>query len=166
MALIGTYIVIPEFSLKNEYTTGLLFGVLSGFVYAFVPILHQRHQDIPGSLRTLAQFSFAFLFFSLMAPFGQWDFPASDWPLLIFMGIVCTLVGHALWVKATTELPIKVTSCIFYTGLPFTLFFERVLLGKEIAFFTLCGAVMIIAANLINIDWRRPADAPKSAPTR
>jgi drug/metabolite transporter (DMT)-like permease len=156
IAIIGSYIVIPEFSLKNEYTVGLLFGILSGFVYAFVPILHKQHQDIPGSLRTLAQFSFALLFFTCMAPFGQWNVPASDWPILIFMGVVCTLIGHVLWVKATTALPIKVTSCIFYTGLPFTLFFERVLLDKEIALVTLCGAAMIIVANLLNIEWRRP----------
>lgn len=156
IAILGSYIVIPEFSLKNEFTIGLLSGILSGFIYAIVPILHQRNQDMSGSLRTLAQFSFALLFFALLAPFSQWQIPSTDWPILIFMGIVCTLIGHALWVRATTELPIRVTSCIFYTGLPFTLFFERVLLGKEIAMITLSGAGLILFANLINIEWRKP----------
>lgn len=157
IAIAGSYIVIPEFSLENKSTIGLFVGILSGFVYAAVPILHQRNQDLNGDLRTLAQFSFALLFFFLLAPLSQWNIATADWPILIFMGVVCTLIGHALWVRATTELPIKVTSCIFYTGLPFTLFFERVLLGKEIAMMTLCGAALILLANLINIEWRPPA---------
>lgn len=160
LAIAGSYVVIPEFSFKNTATIGLCFGILSGFVYALVPILHQRHQAIDNSLRTLAQFSFALLFFATLAPFGQWNIEARDWPILIFMGVVCTLIGHALWVRATTELPIRVTSCIFYTGLPCTLFFERVLLGKHIDFITLCGAGMILLANLINIDWRRASTLP------
>lgn len=154
-AILGSYLVIPEFSLENNHTLGLMIGVLSGFVYALVPILHQKSQEISANLRTLAQFSFALVFFTLLWPFSDGHVASADWPILLFMGIVCTLIGHGLWVRATTELPIQVTSCIFYTGLPFTLFFEWTLLGKSLDVIPLCGAALILFANLLNIEWRQ-----------
>jgi len=155
MAILGSLIAIPELSIKNSHTQGLLIGIASGFFYALVPIVHQQNRHISNGMRTLAQFSVALVLFLLLTPWGNWDFSSSDWPLLIFMGIVCTLIGHALWVSASTHLPIQIISAIFYLGLPFTLLFEVLLLGKGIVLTTMIGAALILIANFINIDWRK-----------
>ena len=150
MAITGSYMIIPDFSIENTNTLGLILGIFSAFVYALVPILHQKNKDIPTSSRTLAQFTIALIFFAFFSPMAQWNIPNSDWPILIFMGVFCTLIGHGLWVRATTLLPAKTTSCIFYMGLPFTLLFEFLITSNPMSPPTLIGAALILTANLLN----------------
>ena len=55
LALAGTYLVIPEVSLSNNITSGLLVASLSGFCFALLPILHQRNRHLPDRLRTFGR---------------------------------------------------------------------------------------------------------------
>jgi drug/metabolite transporter (DMT)-like permease len=53
LALAGTYFIIPEFSMSNNTTMGILLGVLSGFCFALLPVLHQQYAHIPERVRIL-----------------------------------------------------------------------------------------------------------------
>jgi drug/metabolite transporter (DMT)-like permease len=151
LAVAGNILVIPEFSIHNEGVIGLGLGVLSGFFYAFLPILQQRNAHLPALTRALGQFVFGLVVFLLLWPLSNWDLSAHDWLGLLFLGIMCTLVSHTLWVRVTTMLSTKTTSVIYYLYIPVSLALSVVVLGEHVNFAMVVGAGLIIAANVIGV---------------
>lgn len=147
VALLGTWLLMPEIDLENNLTLGLLIGVLSGLAAAFLPIWHQRYADVDGNLRAWGQFTFALPVFICTLPWSTWNVPAEDLPVLLYIGLVVTLCGHALWVHASTALSTTTTSIISYLYLPCALFFGYFLLDEKLSGRMLIGALCIFAAN-------------------
>lgn len=159
LAFIGTIIIVPEFSLDNSVTLGILIGVLSGLVYACCPILHQRNQHIPSSIRALGQFSFALILFLFFIPQMKWDFPPLDWGWLLFLGFVSTFVAHTLWVRSSTSLSTVTTSIISYLYVPLAVLLSFLILGEVITVKMAGGAALIIGGNAAALfgQWKRSA---------
>jgi len=151
LAVIGNLIVTSGFGTSGDIFLGFMIGVLSGFFYAMMPLLHKRFAETSSLFRTLCQFTFALVLFGVLAPWGDWSFPSEDWVYLLLLGIVCTLVGHALWVRASTSLNTELISCIFYLGLPCTILFEQLLTDAQLTLSTLFGAALIVVANVMTI---------------
>jgi hypothetical protein len=57
--------------MTNNITIGILLGVISGFCFALLPILHQQYKAIPERARILGQFLFALIAFSFFTPLSQ-----------------------------------------------------------------------------------------------
>jgi len=153
----GCLLVVPEFDISSAATIGMLLGILSGFLYACLPLLHQRAQNIPTMTRTWGQSTFALLVFLPLSSQSQWQLSAEDWGMLIILGFFCTFIAHGLWVKASTELPGIVTSLVYYLYLPMTIFLSAIFLQEKITFSMGLGAAMILGANVIQsiASWKR-----------
>lgn len=144
----GCVLVTPEFNLSNDVTAGFLVGVLSAVFYAALPLLHRRIIQLPTLTRTWGQFAFAGLFFCLLWPQTQWHISAPDWYRLLLLGLLCTVISHGLWVKASSELPGVITSSIYYLYVPLTMLQSFLFLDETISHQMLLGAALIIGANL------------------
>lgn len=155
MAVGGTILVVPEFNVRNREVMGLGLGVLSGFFYAFLPILHQQHARIPAFTRALGQFAFGLLTFLLFWPLSDWHLEMRDWWGLLFLGTLCTLLGHTLWVRVTTVLSTKTTSIIYYLYVPVSLVLSVIVLDERVDAGMIAGAGLIIMANIIGAVYRR-----------
>lgn len=153
----GCLMVVPEFSLRNANTTGLLIGVLSGFLYACLPVLHQRASRIPTLTRAWGQFVFALVVFVPFAGQSQWQLAPVDWVKLVVLGLLCTLVAHSMWVKASTELPGVVTGLVYYLYIPIAIVLSAVFLGEEITLPVIAGGLLILSANIGQtiFSWRK-----------
>jgi drug/metabolite transporter (DMT)-like permease len=151
IAFFGTYLIIPEFSFKNNITLGLAISVVSGLFFALLPILHQKSQHISGTQRALGQYFFAIPLFLLF--FSKYDFnlESSDWWSLLYLGVLGTFLAHTLWINVTTKLNTTITSLIFYIIIPVTMTFSYFWLGEEMKLNKLLGALMIISANILGI---------------
>lgn len=149
MAVAGNILVVPEFNIADKGVMGLGLGVLSGFFYAFLPILQQKHSHLPALTRALGQFTFALMIFLFLSPFSDWQLSISDWAGLLFLGIMCTLVSHTLWVRLTTILPTRTTGIIYYLYVPVSLILSVLILDERIDVAMTVGAGLIIAANLL-----------------
>jgi drug/metabolite transporter (DMT)-like permease len=147
----GTYLIIPEFSLKNNITLGLAISIISGLFFAMLPILHQKSQFIPGTQRALGQFIFAIPLFLLFIPQYDFNLNKADWYSLLYLGIFGTFISHSLWINVSTKLNTTVTSLIFYIIIPITMTVSYFWLGEEMKFNKILGALMIVAANIIGI---------------
>lgn len=151
VAAIGAILVVPSFTMSNATAAGMLLACLSALLYASLPLLHQRWSSIPTDTRTLGQFGFALLFFSLFAPRTEWTLNARDWAGLLFLAIGVTLVAHSLWVRVTTRLPPSVTSIIYYGNIPFAILLSVLLLHEPLTVRTMSGAVLIIAGSITGL---------------
>ncbi len=140
--------ILPESAAGRAASRlGLAIGAVSGTFYAFLPLLHQRHSHMDHEIRTWAQFAWALPVFLPLAPWGTWTFNTTDVLLLIHLGLVVTLIGHLLWVKATTELPIETTSILSYLQLPVTLAMNWLIIAEGLTLSMLAGATLIVAGQ-------------------
>ncbi len=154
MAMVGVYLVVPQVDWHSVYFQGLLVSILSGVLYACLPIIHQFSKDISNSARAWGQFTFAFAVFVPFSAFESWQLTQFDWLGLIFLGVVATLVAHSLWVKATTELPGAIASMVYYLYVPMAMALSYVFIQEKITTLMILGAALIISANLITIVYR------------
>ena len=154
VAVFGTYLVIPEFSLTNQITAGLLLGISSGFCFALLPVLHQKNQHIPDNVRTFGQLFFALIIFLFFLPSTEWQFKISDWLSLLYLAVLGTFIAHWLWIRVTTRISTTITSVIFYTVIPLTMVLSHFWLGEEMHANKLIGAGLIVAGNLIGFIGR------------
>lgn len=151
LAVGGNLLIVPEFSLQNNITVGLLIGLGSGLFFAFLPLLQQRNKHIFSYTRAFGQYLFGLIFFSLFAFQANLDLPESDWWYLGILGIVCTLGAHTLWLRATTHLPHAASSVIYYLSIPIAMLVSYFFLAEPMPLNKILGAILIILANLIGI---------------
>ncbi|MFA5494141.1 MAG: DMT family transporter [Porticoccaceae bacterium] len=149
LCIVGCYLVVPEPSIDSRATLGFLVGVFSAFLYGAMPLMHRRIIHLPTTTRTWGQFAFAALFFLALWPETDWQLTPADWWALLVLGTLCTLFAHALWVKASTELPGIITSSIHYLYPPMTVVQSYFFLGETITVATVAGTALIIGANLV-----------------
>ncbi|MGQ9426785.1 DMT family transporter [Gilvimarinus sp. F26214L] len=157
VCFLGVVLIAPSFDLRNQVTLGMLMGVFSGFLYACLPLLHQRIMHVPTMSRAWGQFAFAALVFVPLAGYSEWDLQLADWWRLLVLGLVCTVLGHTLWVKASSELPPVVTGVSYYLYVPIAMVGSFALLDEAITPSMVLGAGLIIAANvsIALLAWQR-----------
>jgi drug/metabolite transporter (DMT)-like permease len=166
-AATGAILIVPEFRLENRVAFGMLLAAISAVMYATLPILHQRWSHLPTGTRALGQFGFALLAFTLLLPMSSWDLEARDWLGLIFLAVGPTLIGHSLWVRATTRLSPPATSIIYYGNLPVAVGLGVFALGEPLTARTMGGALLIVGGGIFGLAmrWRRRRlDHPDSPP--
>jgi drug/metabolite transporter (DMT)-like permease len=151
----GAVLVVPTFNLSNTTALGMLLACVSALMYASLPLLHQRWSQIPTGIRTLGQFGFALLFFSLFITKTNWNLTPRDWGGLLFLAIGVTLIAHSLWVRVTTRLSPSATSILYYANIPIAISLSVLILGEPLTTRTLSGATLIITSGLIGLATRR-----------
>lgn len=155
LAAAGAVLVVPTFDLRNDVALGMLLACVSALLYASLPLLHQRWSHIPTATRTLGQFGFALLFFSLFITRTKWDLTPRDWAGLLFLAIGVTLIAHSLWVRVTTHLSPSATSILYYGNIPVAIALGVFVLREPLTMRMMSGAAMIVAGGLIGLVSRR-----------
>lgn len=151
LACVGTYLLIPEFSLENDQTLGLAIGILSGLASAVLPLLHQHNVKVNTNLRAWGQFTFALPVFLLCWPLTEWTIIPSEIPLILYLSLGIALVGHGMWVHVTSVLSTTIISVLSYLYLPSSLLLGYLLIGdsEKLTGRTLVGTVLVLAANAL-----------------
>jgi drug/metabolite transporter (DMT)-like permease len=155
LAAAGAVLVVPKFDLRNDTAVGMLLACASAAMYASLPLLHQRWSHIPTGIRTLGQFGFALLFFSLFAARTNWDLTPRDWAGLLFLAIGVTLIAHSLWVGVTTRLTPSSTSILYYGNIPVAIALGVLILHEPLTVRTISGASLIITGGMLGLLSRR-----------
>ncbi len=147
ICFLGCLVVAPEFSLDNEIALGIAVGLLAALLYAALPLLHQRATDIGTPERTWGQFAFALLVFLPLLGGANWQLATTDIYQLLALGLLCTVVSHGLWVKASTELPAIYASMIYYLYLPGAVIGSALFLGEPMTSEKLLGCALVLGSS-------------------
>ena len=144
----GVLVTIPEFSIQNQMTAGIAWGMLSSLSYAVLSLMNRRFAgQYSGRVICLYEQGSAVLLL-LPAPFLiQASYTVSDWGSLLFMGVVCTALAHTLYVGSLKNVRVQTASVISGMETVYGILLAFLLLheapsGREV----LGGAIIIAAA--------------------
>ncbi|NAO28824.1 DMT family transporter [Pseudomonas syringae pv. dysoxyli] len=101
LVTLGLVLVTPSFELANQGTVGLLWGIASGLSFALLAMTNRRATDGRNGVQVVFWQNATVAL--IMAPFALLDLVAlgpTDWTNLAILGVLCTAVSQALFVKS------------------------------------------------------------------
>ena len=148
--LAGLLLVVPEFSLDDAGTVGLLWAILSAALFAVLALMNRRLlQQQTFSVVAFYQQAVAAM---CLIPF-MWIEGLPTEPetigLLLLLGAVCTALPHTLFIKALGVLKAQLVSIV--TGLEpvYGIIFAAWLLHEIPGLTVILGAVIVFAAVIV-----------------
>lgn len=149
VVLFGIILIVPETSLQNNVTMGVLIGVLSAFLYAIRNLLHRQHFSHYSGAKAMA-FQTLIICPCLLL-FVSDDFVVMDahtLGLLVMLGTVFTAIPHALVANALTHLRAKTFSLVACMQPFYGVVFAIIILHEEPTIKTLIGGLLVICAAI------------------
>lgn len=147
--LIGIYFLVPEFSVDNTTTQGVLWGIFSAFTFALRNVLLGHWFSHQSASRSMGyQVLIVAVLMTPIIALSSHQPRVIDWWLLLGLGIIFTAVthtlfGHALrYLKATT---VGVVSCMQPV---YAVIYGMLVLHDVPDLPTVFGGVIIMAAAL------------------
>ncbi|MCL1038640.1 DMT family transporter [Shewanella submarina] len=149
VVLFGVYLLIPEASLGNKVTLGIMLGILSAMLFTARNLLHKyRFSGYSGFHAMFYQTLVAALMLLPFLEVNPAQLSANIWWLFLLLGVVFTAMPHALFTSALGHLKAKtvgLVACLqpFYGALLAYLF-----LGEKLQLTTFIGGTLIVATAL------------------
>lgn len=153
---LGLVLVTPEFSLASTATGGLLWAVLSGFLFALLSLLNRAStRGLDPVQAALYQNLTVFVCFMPLA----WPLLPSvrpmDWLWLAMLGIFCTGLAHSLFVASLRVLKARTTAVIFALEPVYGILFAWWLFSEQPTLRMLAGGVLIVGAIFVSTRMAR-----------
>jgi drug/metabolite transporter (DMT)-like permease len=127
VVLIGIVLIVPDASLDNDVTLGVIIGVFSAFLYAIRNLLHRNY----------------------FSHYISDDLPQIDmhtlW-LLVALGIFFTAVPHAMVASALKHLRAKTFSLVACMQPFYAVLFAMFLINEQPNWQTIVGGLLVISA--------------------
>ncbi|MFT5718942.1 MAG: drug/metabolite transporter (DMT)-like permease [Oleiphilaceae bacterium] len=149
IVLFGVSLIVPEFSLNNDITAGVAFGVLSGFAVALRNVIVSTwlNQYSAFTIMTFHSLISAIVLLPLTTV-SIGSISGDEWFLLILLGSVFTAIPHTQKTYALLHESAKTVSMIISLQVVYAAIFAYLLLGEHVEFNTLVGGSLILFAAL------------------
>lgn len=145
----GVYFIVPETSLDNDITLGVLIGIGSAVLYAFRNLIHRKHFKQYSGAKAMAWQTLVIAVFLL--PTGSDDIveaPMSAWLMLLLLGTIFTALPHALIAASLRHLRAKTFSLIACMQPFYGVILAVLLLDENPSGHTLLGGILITSASI------------------
>ncbi|WP_395345236.1 DMT family transporter [Ningiella sp. W23] len=153
VVLIGIYMIVPDVSLDNDITLGVVIGVFSAFLYAMRNLLHRQYfchysgaKAMGYQIAIICPCLVLFVSSDFFTPAGALDIQTAI--LLLLLGTVFTALPHALVATALKHLRAKTFSLVACMQPFYGVVFAIVMLGESPTWQTLVGGVLVICAAI------------------
>lgn len=144
---LGLIMVAPHFDLASGATAGLLWGVLSGLLFALLAMLNRARPASIGPVQAaLCQNAVVML---VMLP---WALPmagslhAMDWLWLALLGVFCTGLAHGLFVASLQVIKARTAAVVFAMEPVYGIAFAWWIFAEQPTGLMLAGGALIVAA--------------------
>lgn len=145
----GVLITVPEFSLANQMTLGIVVGMISAFSYAIL-CLFNRYLSLnySGTIICLYEQGVATIILFPTIFFVTTTINSLDLGAIIFLGIVCTAIAHSIYVNSLKKIKVQTASIISSMESVYSIIFAFLLLNEMMAFKGLLGGLIIIGVAI------------------
>ena len=152
LILPGIYLLVPSFSLQNQTTLGVMWGVLSGASFALLSVTNRWLGRTYSSLMiSLYQDGIAAI---VLLPVFFFTATGSFWTphallILFILGVVCTALAHTLFIASMRDITAQTASLLASLEPVWGIIFGILLFGAIPTARTLLGGAIIISATLL-----------------
>jgi drug/metabolite transporter (DMT)-like permease len=149
VVLFGIYLLVPEFSLSNETTQGILWGVLSALLFSLRNIVQGHY--FKGYTAKHSLFYQTLVTFVVLLPFSFESIPQVtqlQWGQLLVLGIFFTALPHTLFAFSLLNLKAKTVSLIACVQVVYATLFATLILNEWPQFSTLVGGLIVVSAAM------------------
>lgn len=161
--LTGMFLVNRQELSQNGPSWGLLCGILSAVMYAFMVIFNKKATGITGLKNSMYQLSLSFLVVGLFTVIKQRvaiDIaPQNILPILI-LGVVNTGVGCYLYFSSIPRLPAQSVAICGYLEPVSALIFSMIFLNERLTPVQLAGTVLILGGAAFGEFYKRSKSDP------
>lgn len=148
--LIGIYFLTPEFDLSNNYTKGVLLGLVSAVFYALRNILSKKNSaHYHGSTIMFYQLVIISLVLWPVFFFFEANPTSNDLQALIVLALLTTAIGHTLFVMSFKNFTIGTASIMSSVQPVYGILLGMVFLSEIPSGKTILGGLLIIATVVI-----------------
>ena len=147
--LFGIYLLVPEFSISNEITQGILWGVLSALFFALRNIIQGHY--FKGYTARHSLFYQTLVTFIVLLPFSFEVIPEVtniQWGQLLVLGVFFTAVPHTLFAFSLLNLKAKTVSLVACVQVVYATIFAALLLGEWSELSTVIGGLIVVSAAM------------------
>lgn len=145
--LTGMFLVNEQALFEGRNTWGLICGVLSAVMYAFMVIFNKKAASIGGLENPMWQLITSFLTVAVFLAFKQGfsiHIPTGSLLPILLLGIFNTGLGCYFYFSSIGDLPVQTVSVLGYLEPLSALFFSALLLGESLGTLQTIGAVLIL----------------------
>jgi len=149
VVLFGIYLLVPEFSLSNETTLGIFWGVLSALFFALRNIMQGHY--FKGYSAKHSLFYQTLVTFIVLLPFSFEAIPevtTTQWEQLLILGVFFTAVPHTLFAFSLLNLRTKTVSLVACVQVVYATIFAALLLGEWAELSTVVGGLIVLSAAM------------------
>ncbi len=165
--IIGMFCVNGQALSQGKSVWGLIYGILSAIMYAFMVIFNKKAVSITGLENPMWQLITSFItvaiFLGLKQGFSVNIAPGNLAPILL-LGIVNTGIGCYFYFSSIGNLPVQTVAICGYLEPLSALLFSAALLGEKLSFVQIVGAVLILGGAVFAELFRQKYLLPKFSP--
>jgi drug/metabolite transporter (DMT)-like permease len=147
IVLLGIYMIVPDTSLDNDVTLGIVVGILSAFLYALRNLVHRKYFSHYSGAHAMTVQTFVIILCLMFFTSEQiFEMSMDTLILLVVLGSVCTAAPHALIASSLKHLRAKTFSLIACAQPIYGVLFAMLILHEQPTWRTLVGGLLVISA--------------------
>lgn len=167
LVTLGLVLVTPSFEIANTGTVGLLWGIASGLSFALLAMTNRRATDGRNGVQVVFWQNATVAV--IMAPFAVFDLVQLgpvDWLNLAILGVLCTAVSQALFVKSLKNLNARSAGMIISLEPVYAIACAWWLFHEAPSYRMLAGAALIVLAIVLSAQGEGETPSVQKAPGR
>lgn len=151
LLLVGVGITIPSFSLENETTMGIVWGLLSALSYAVLS-LSNRYLSKSYESKTICLYEQGTAAVALLPAlfFVQVSWTVQNVAGIAAIGLICTALAHSLYVAAQRKVKAQTAGVISGMETVYGILFALLFLGEVPGTRELIGGAVILGAAVFS----------------
>lgn len=149
LTVLGIYLIIPEFDIKNNYFVGAIWGIVSGFTFSFFQLMNRKLvKTISGLKISFYEVTIATI---VLIPFVlnlNVNITFHYILLLALLGLIFTAIAHTLFIMGLEKISVFKSSIITSLEPVYGIVIAIFLLSEIPDYKTILGGILIISSNL------------------
>lgn len=145
----GIWLIVPETSIGNDVTLGIIVGVISAILYSFRNLIHRKYFSHYGGAQAMGYQTLVIsLCLLALGSENLYQAEASTYWQLLLLGTVCTAVPHAIIAYTLTHLRAKTFSLVACMQPLYGVLMAVLVLHEQPNWQTLLGGALVISAAI------------------
>ena len=147
--LLGVIITIPEFSMENQVTVGIIWGMVSSLTYAVITLANRYFSGkYQGRLVSLYEQGTAAVVLLPTLFFVKATWRTQDIIGVALIGCICTAFAYSLYISAQKKVKAQTAGLISGMETVYGILYAFILLGEVPTVREIIGGVVILSVGL------------------